>query len=520
MDFSTELLTAELSFSADGDIENKLAGIDKQIEKYTNHADRFDYALSVGSGVLCGVIDALFVQEISVVQADIDASHKTVNKFILDYAEDRDIDIDNLSFDRVIAKLEKMFPVAQDSQEVWGNISGIVPRNHHLADLAHHPTPVGLLSAIVVQFLRIGTFVNKDGKWTFKFVKTNPKDLARIWAPAVITGLLNWLVSVSESVYEANNDEDIPEAIHKLAHALASAPLALEIMKCADNWFGHLVSDMAGSKQTAGDGMGIPGVFMSLLYEVGSLPIIKETGILEYLDDLYEGKGADRKKWNLRRELPYAKAVGKQAVPVLINEAIVRTFYFVRRLIMELDGREEGERIPWDKIIPFDNRTLDRMLMISTVTFSVADTADAAVRAAVVSGGNMAVFAGRFVKRFNYVGAGRATLAIVKEYSNESKEASLWHDKRLLVEQKSAQIVAQIDAYKEQLEALVSQYIAEDIELYLTSFNEMDEALETGDSDMFIQANVTIQSRFGREAQFETQEEFDELMDSDEAFVL
>lgn len=519
MDYSTELLTAELSFSADADIENKLAGIDKQIEKYTNHADRFDYMLAVASGLICGVIDTLYVGEFSVTENDIKLSHKSVNHFIEEYAKARDITVQPHDLAKTVEGLENEFKVLQDN--VWkGKGIGVGTKNHHLADLAHHPTPTGLVSAIIVQFFRVGTFVNKDGEWHFILVKTSAADLAKVWAPAVIAGLLNWLVSVSESVYEANNDEDIPEAIHKLAHALASAPLALEIMKCADNWFGHLVSDMAGSKQTAGDGMGIPGVFMSLLYEVGSLPIIKETGILEYLDDLYGGKGADGKKWNLRRELPYAKAVGKQAVPVLINEAIVRTFYFVRRLITELDGREKGERIPWDKIIPFDNRTLDRMLMISTVTFSVADTADAAVRAAVASGGNMAVFAGKFVTRFNYVGAGRATLAIVKEYSNESKEASLWHEKRLLVEQKSAQIVAQIDAYKEQLEALVSQYIAEDIELYLTSFNEMDEALETGDSDMFIQANVTIQSRFGREAQFETQEEFDELMDSDEAFVL
>ena len=210
---------------------------------------------------------------------------------------------------------------------------------------------------------------------------------------------------------------------------------------------------------------------------------------------------------------------------MLVNECVVRAFYFIRRLTMALKENDvqsiaQFKALDWGTILPWSNRTITRMLTISTATFSAADMTDAAVRAAIESAGNYVAFSIKFASRINYVGIGRAALAIKHDYDMESEEARLWHEKRLLVEQKSAQIVAQIDAYKEQLEALVSQYIAEDIELYLTSFNEMDEALETGDSDMFIQANVTIQSRFGREAQFETQEEFDELMDSDEAFVL
>ena len=60
----------------------------------------------------------------------------------------------------------------------------------------------------------------------------------------------------------------------------------MEIIKCADNWFGHLVSDMGGSKNSAGHGMGIPGVLLSLLQEVSSLPGLKDSklpGIVNYL---------------------------------------------------------------------------------------------------------------------------------------------------------------------------------------------------------------------------------------------
>ena len=259
------LISAELEFAPQDDINARIAEVDRQLEKYTNQADRFDYALAVASGLLCGAVDALYVGEIKYVKRSIKWSNESVNRFIMDYAKAHHIDVDNLRLNRTIEKLEDVFKVPQDSPKVWnGKVPGVVPMNHHLADLAHHPTPVGLLSAIVVQFFRVGTFVNKEGEWHFVPIKTSLEDLARIWAPAVITGLLNWMVSISEETYE-EKAEEVPESIHKLAHAFANAPLAIEIVKCADNWFGHLVSDMAGTKNKAGAGMGIPGVFMSLL---------------------------------------------------------------------------------------------------------------------------------------------------------------------------------------------------------------------------------------------------------------
>ena len=43
----------------------------------------------------------------------------------------------------------------------------------------------------------------------------------------------------------------------------------------------------------------------------------------------------------------------------------------------------------------------------------------------------------------------------------------------------------------------------------------MNEGLATGDSNLVIKGNVVIQKVLGREPQFTTQEEFDELMESD-----
>ena len=168
--------------------------------------------------------------------------------------------------------------------------------------------------------------------------------------------------------------------------------------------------------------------------------------------------------------------------------------------------------------MPFGNRSVDRMLAISFMTFNLADTADAALRAAIESGGNWVVFSGRFVARYNFVGAGRTALAIVKEVSNEKKEAQLLHERMLLMDAKAQIMFQQLQEFKAQLDEKLSTYLAEDIEAFIEGFDYINEGLASGDSDLVIKGNVVIQKVLGREPQFTNQEEFDDLMESDEAF--
>lgn len=381
------------------DIDAELARVNKELKRYTNEADKADYAFAVFSGILSGAIDAIFVGETRITGKDIGLSHQQVNNFIQEYAKSRGFDRERLK--DAISDLEQAFKVTQDN--VWkGAGIGVSAKNHHLADLAHHPTPVGLVAAIVVQFLRLGSFVNKNGEWHFILVETTPGDVIQVLAPAVITGVLNWIVAVAEKRYEEISGEEVPKALHRLSHLVASTPIIVEIAKCADNWFGHLVSDMGGSKNTAGGGMGIPGIFVSLLYEVAALPVLKDTGLPAFVNDLYENH-----KMDLRHEMVLYRSLGKQAIPVLFNEIYVRLGFFITHLCCEVE-RHGIKGIDWSNVIPFRNRTVERMLTVSSMTFTVADTADAAVHAALESAGNWVLFAGHFVARFNYIGAGRA----------------------------------------------------------------------------------------------------------------
>ena len=513
-----ELVAADVSVEATGtnaegiDIDAELKRVNTELNQYTSHVERADYAFAVFSGILAGAIDAIFIGETRITDSDIILSHRQMNNFIQEYADARGFERERLKDS--ISDLEGAFKVAQDN--VWNGAKiGVSAKNHHLADLAHHPTPLGLVSAVVVQFLRIGTFVNKEGKWHFKLVKTTPGDMMQILAPAVITGILNWLVSVSVKKYEAEGEQEAPEVLQKLAHLVASAPIIVEVAKCADNWFGHLVSDMGGSKNTAGGGMGIPGIFISLLYEISALPILKDSGLLLFVNDLYE-----KQKLDLRHELTIYKSLGKQAIPVILNEIIVRTGYFVSHLALEMAEHKGVRGIDWSKVVPIHNRTVNRMITVAAMTFTVADTADAAVRAAFESAGNWVLFAGRFVARFNYVGAGRAAIAIVKEISDERKEAQLIHEKMILTETKTTMVMQQLEEYKKKLEERLSDYLAEDIEAFITGFDYITHGLASVDSDLVIKGNVVIQRVLGRAPQFTNQAEFDALMDSDVALQL
>ena len=509
-------------------INNDLDKINAQLDRYTCNARKEEYSLAIASGILAGVVDALYVGDTPPLSADTEEArasvHKWVNNFIENYATKKGFENHGPRSERLrnaVDYLEKMFPVAQDSAWSGQNIR-VYTGNHHLADLAHHPTPAGLVAAIVVQFFRVGIFVNRDGEWHLLPVKTTEEDILNNLIPAIITGFLNWLVAISIATYEELTEQEAPEAIKKLAHLMASTPMLIEVAKCADNWFGHLVSDLGGSKATAGGGMGIPGVFLSMLYELATLPPLNNTGLLEYLNNLYTKDGTD-----FRQELiilesskgQIVEALGKQTIPVILNEVLIRTGFFVMQLTRAFGEGQTLADINWANIIPIGNRTVDRMMTVSTMTLTLADTADATVRAALESAGNQVIFAQRFAARFNYVAAGRAAIAVVREASDDAKELQLLHEKRLLTEAKTAFTIEQLEAYKAQLQNRLDAYLAEDLEAFIQGFAVMDQGLTQGDSNLVITGNVIIQSSLGREAQFTSQDEFDSLMESDDDFV-
>lgn len=407
------------------DLDDRLAknqavldDLNSNIDRLTNHADGFDYAISACSGVLCGFIDSFFVGEFNFDELKAD-SNKHVNKFVEKYAKLSGWD-GNGRLKSAVEFLEKKFPVDQDN--VWKAAGISSTRLHHLEDLAHHPTPCGLFFAILVSFFRCAVFVDKGGEWHFEILETDKKKLAKLWIPILVSGILRWMIYVAESKYLEIEGKELPKPISKLLKTIAYTPGIVDILKVSMNWFGHLVSDMAGSKQTAGGGMGVPGLFLSLLKELSSLPYIKDTNLPKIVSDWYS-----KDKIDMRAELAIVEYAGRQAIPIILNECIVRTFFFVRHLIEEKKNAGEWEKVNWNKIVPWGNRTINRMLTIATGTFTTVDVADAAIRSVVKNGGNVynpKLYAD-FVLRINFVGLGRFAIAVGTDIHMGAKREKL-----------------------------------------------------------------------------------------------
>lgn len=369
---------------ARNDLDAVIYDLDKQIELLSSQADKWDYLVAVASGILCGMLDILWVGDFSLKKGRVFASDK-VDGFVEKTANLLGFKGDGLK--NAVKFLEEKFPIPCDGNtpDFGGGLQ------HHLRDFAHHPTIVGLIFSLLTQFTGMSYGTDVDG--LFKVVPVPDKSRAFI-------------------------GDDIPD----------------KLFKGAVVWFFHLVSDMAGSSSTAGitGGTGIPGPILSLAKELSVLPIFKNMKVGDnkfsvFLSKVFNGTifaqhDADEKiikdtviKFDLRGELGVVAELGKQAIPVMANDCIVRSFYFIRRFAMALKslncssvGDIRLRDIDWDSVKPFGNPTITRMLTISSAVFSTIDITEAVVSQ-------------KYFVAVNYVGIGRFAVAIGSEITGYLK---------------------------------------------------------------------------------------------------
>lgn len=362
------------------EIDNQIADLDISIDKLTNHADKLDYAVSVASGIISGIIDILFVGNFDL-QEGRDWSSEKINDLVTTVAKKQGYEGDDLQ--GAIRHLEK-FGAPSDS--VYNDFGGGL--QHHLRDFAHHASPVGLVFSMLTQFTQKAYGTNTAG--AFIVVPIDKTTFIGDSVPTKITfGLVYWVL--------------------------------------------HMASDMAGSSGAPGAGTGIPGPILSIVKLLSSTPIFNNKDQVNELSlkvsKLFNGtllaekdangkilKGADGKplihQMDLRGELGVMHQLAKQALPVIVNEAFVRGFYFINRLIDEVKDKQSLKEVDWDKTIPFGNRTIERMMTIATGTFTAIDTLDAVIEGAINSKANWVEFGRQVVLRLNFVGIGRFTIAL------------------------------------------------------------------------------------------------------------
>ena len=358
------------------EFESIIFDLDSQINILSSKADKWDCLVALGSGVACAMMDILWTKDFSLIEGR-DLANDKVENLVRKTAQMMGCDSDDLK--KCVKFLEDKFPIPSDGNtpDFGGGLQ------HHLRDFAHHPTIIGLIFSLLTQF-------------TYKSYGTD------------VAG--NFMIV------------DVPEK----SRIYIGGDTSSKIINGTIVWFFHLISDIAGSSSTAGlsGGTGIPGPILSIAKEMSCLPIFKsihknDTSLSVLLSRMFNGTLFAKHdengqiirdsivKLDFRGEIGFAVEIEKQAIPVVANECIVRTFYMIRQLArkikeIKITRIEDFKKINIKEILPFNSPTLTRMLTIATGVFTALDVSEAVVTK-------------KYWVSINYVGVGRFTLALGDE---------------------------------------------------------------------------------------------------------
>ena len=427
-EFASDIKTA-LS-TTQGELEVVSSKLEKNLDslnKLTPECDKTDYILSACSGALCGGIDVFLVGK---------PGESPIGEITDMWFANRTEDFARLcgwtgdkgNLSSAIRYLEKKFKIPYDQNgigDIAKELLDLTPTNHHFKSLGHNPTILGLFFSILNQFTNISHFVSEGELITFsKF------------------------------------DGDFH---------LEGKDLPSKLFCGFTNWFGHLISDMSGSSSSKGRGMGIPSPFWSWTNDIIAikkklnLPVGEfDKSINELALDIYK-QGYD------------ARFQAAQAIPVFVNELLVRFIYSIRRLVRYFSITKKDDRsfsLLWKSCEPFSNATIKRMLTVAHGTFCVIDAGDAIARGFATGGSSFNVT--DFVLRLNIIGIGRFTISLYGETSRGLKRHDIKEDIIILKREKLI-----LDDYVEGLKFLAEIYDDESLLLFTRELKE---------SDMYVQA--------------------------------
>lgn len=316
--------------------------------------DKYDYLIAVGCGAVGGLIDIFLVGAPgdSVLGQWTDTM---VDKSVMSFAklcgwkgEGVKSAIGFLENGSALSRKNGFygFKVNYD-QRHSGDVGGLFSmsaKNHHMKSLAHSPDIIGLFFSILNQFTATSSFIS-GGK--------------------IIT-----IDTESFEIYGSN-------PVSKLFCGVA-------------NWFGHLMSDVAGSSGATGRGSGIVMPFYELFQfcTFGKFSVGKDKQDLATI-----ATRAFQEGYDLRHGLA-------MSIPVLLTDLSIRLVWALRQRFQF--------HLPVKECIPNkQHENLRVMLLVGNGTLCVMDAIDAGVR----SGGNALLM----FTRLNLVAWYRLVNLVLKE---------------------------------------------------------------------------------------------------------
>lgn len=336
------------------DSSTQITFSDKDRESIQNgdKCDRYDYLTAVACGVIGGMVDIFFVgtPSSSVLGKWSDAQvDNAVKRFarLIGWSPKKPEQSENVA--SAIGYIERIYRVNYDHRHSGdvGDLFAMSTKNHHMMSLAHAPDVIGLYFSILNQFTSTASFV------------TNGK-----------------LVTINTETFELRGGNFISKIFCGIA-----------------NWFGHVMSDVAGSsgsRGNAGRGTGVAIPF----YELFGFCKFGKFSAGKYRQDLATiATRAFQEGYDLRHGLA-------MAIPILITDLSIRLIWALRRHFQY--GRPLGECIPTQK-----HAELRVMLIFGNGTLCVMDGMDASIR----SGGDFLAF----FMRLNLIAWFRFVILVFKE---------------------------------------------------------------------------------------------------------
>ncbi|KWZ77111.1 hypothetical protein [Anaerococcus tetradius] len=417
------------------EIVSKLDENENTLKKLTPECDKTDYILAAASGAICGLMDIFLVGKAGE-SAIGNITDKWFENRIMDFAKICGWDGNSdSSLSSAIKYLEKKFKIPYDQTgagDAARQVFDLNPRNHHFKSLGHNPSLLGLFFSILDQFANTSHFVS-EGE----------------------------LISLQEA-----DDKFV----------LQGGNITAKLFCGSINWLGHLISDMSGSSTSKGRGMGIPS---PLLTWTNDIIVIKrklnisntefDKAINELALTIY------KQGYDLRFE-------AAKAVPVIVNELLVRMVYSIRRLVryfMDDQNRDRSFALMWKSCEPFSNASVKRMLTVAHGTFCLLDAGDALIQGFIQGAGTFRI--DQFLMRLNIVGLGRFTISLygeadrwIKRYHAQKKNFSLRQEKII------------ISDYIDGLKILSEVYDDKDLLLFTQELKESDMYIEAFEKSVLL----------------------------------
>ena len=313
--------------------------------------DKYDYLIAVGCGAIGGLIDIFLVgapgdsKLTSWTDQQVDSAVKSFAKMM--GWTPKDFKQNNVA--SAIGFLENKFKVNYDqrySADV-NNLFNMSTKNHHIMSLSHSPDVIGLFFSILNQFTSTSSFI-ANGE----------------------------VITIKTDVFELQGHTFISKLFCGIA-----------------NWFGHIMSDIAGSSGSRGNtgrGTGIAIPFYELLQfcKFGKFNVGKDKQDLATIAIRAFQEGYDFR---------FGIAT---AIPVIITDLSIRLIWAIRQYFQF--------NTPLKDCIPTSQHTnLRVMLLFGNGTLCIMDGLDAGIR----SGGNALVF----FTRLNLIAWFRFVTLVMKE---------------------------------------------------------------------------------------------------------